>query len=870
VANARDTDLTYAFLGAISRVEKQADGSVLIWGKATDGTLDSDGQIVDPVWADAAMAKWFGTKANIRQMHQPIAVGKGVQLVVEPDGQYVKSRIVEPTAVKLVDADVLSDYSVGIAHPRIIRDQRAPGGRIVGGEIVELSIVDRGANFNAHFAIAKRAGGAIQMVEQFVGAIPILKGGFTHIHTHLGPNGLPHKHEHTHAAGTAPHDEFQEGGPHAHAHTEASVSDDQAGDVTPKAAKAAKCGKCHGTKTFGGDQCPDCGGTGMAKVAKDADLGSISDDIDQAQQDASALSDDLDAIASDVDDVTGNDDSDKAAKPAADAKPDADAADDAKPAFPGASKPFGKPKAKKAKKSKGTPTLSAPDEPAMTMAAALSGKAAPSADDVDDASGPAMDADTMPPKKSGKARKAAPDDAPDAPAPNPAGTATATVTTTGTTGNETSTSTDGNDSGSEPKPKKGGKGKAKKAAKALKSAIAATGLSLAGDSVPWTVRRAHDATCPAYSNDALKAAYPALAKDGVAGALGSMVQKGIYSMLANEVAEDGGNGSESDDILHIAKAYDGVCDFLADEAGEVGEPTDALYLSARAELHTAFKAANDAILGGDSDGPSIPKPSDPPSPSQYQRPYISAGHQRQDAAATDVSVTSPLRPVDAGDFDRGPLGTDQGQQRSLADKMGELHDTIADWRPELCLMDGGTGTRSFEIPDAAGSYGTRRQPDLAYQRPPDIAQIDNQQGSVPRPMSVPNSAPAPGEVGKGIVAHTVVPSPEVTVSPVTQAMIETAVGKAVAPYITKIQTLEHDLDQVTSAGDPAQRAVRGSAGFVAKSASLVAQETQIAADRARKRERKVEFQRGLAASGDAGVRTQSRNWLSKRGIAIPD
>src|ERR1019366_8148357 len=119
---------------------------------------------------------------------------------------------------------------------------------------------------------------------------------------------------------------------------------------------------------------------------------------------------------------------------------------------PGASKPFGKPKAKKSKKSKGTPTLSAPDEPAMTMAAALSGKAAPSADDVDDASGPAMDADTMPPKKSGKARKA------------------------------------------------------------LKPAIAATGLSLAGDSVPWTVRRAHDATCPAYSNDALKAAYPALAK----------------------------------------------------------------------------------------------------------------------------------------------------------------------------------------------------------------------------------------------------------------------------------------------------------------------------------------------------------------------
>src|ERR1019366_2782612 len=104
------------------------------------------------------------TKANVRAMHQPIAAGKGVQLVSEPDGQYVKSRIVDPTAVKLVEAGVYSDYSVGIAHPRIVRDSRARGGRIAGGDIVELSIVDRGANFNSHFAIAKRAGGAVQMV----------------------------------------------------------------------------------------------------------------------------------------------------------------------------------------------------------------------------------------------------------------------------------------------------------------------------------------------------------------------------------------------------------------------------------------------------------------------------------------------------------------------------------------------------------------------------------------------------------------------------------------------------------------------------------------------------------------------------------
>jgi hypothetical protein len=48
--------LTYVGLATISKVETTPDGNRLVYGKATDETLDGDKQIVDLKWAKGALA----------------------------------------------------------------------------------------------------------------------------------------------------------------------------------------------------------------------------------------------------------------------------------------------------------------------------------------------------------------------------------------------------------------------------------------------------------------------------------------------------------------------------------------------------------------------------------------------------------------------------------------------------------------------------------------------------------------------------------------------------------------------------------------------------------------------------------------------
>jgi len=165
-------DLTYVSF-PISKVEKTEDGDLLVWGKATDGSVDSDEQIVDPDWSAKALGTWLSTGGNVRVMHsaQHLPAGKGVELDTSGgDGHYVRSLVVEPAAKNLVSKGVLQAYSIGISNPKIIRDRVAKGGRIVGGDIHELSLVDRPANKNCGITLVKSAdGGASEEVEELFG-----------------------------------------------------------------------------------------------------------------------------------------------------------------------------------------------------------------------------------------------------------------------------------------------------------------------------------------------------------------------------------------------------------------------------------------------------------------------------------------------------------------------------------------------------------------------------------------------------------------------------------------------------------------------------------------------------------------------------
>ena len=151
-------DLTTAFF-EIVKADKRDDGTLMVYGKATDDSLDIDQQICDPTWLDRAMPEWFKSGGNIREQHSSIAAGVAKEYEKKADGHYIHALVVDPISVKKVDTGVLKGFSIGIKSPRVVRDQKAANGRIIDGQIVEVSLVDRPANPNCQLVLAKSVEG---------------------------------------------------------------------------------------------------------------------------------------------------------------------------------------------------------------------------------------------------------------------------------------------------------------------------------------------------------------------------------------------------------------------------------------------------------------------------------------------------------------------------------------------------------------------------------------------------------------------------------------------------------------------------------------------------------------------------------------
>jgi len=158
------SNLTTAFF-QIEKADRNADGTMTVYGKATDDSIDIDQQICDGDWLDRAMPHWFKTGGNIREQHSNIAAGVATDYEAKADGHYISALVVDPVSVKKVEAGVLKGFSIGIKNPRVTRDKSAMNGRIVDGQIVEVSLVDRPANPNCQLVLAKSASGDETVVQ---------------------------------------------------------------------------------------------------------------------------------------------------------------------------------------------------------------------------------------------------------------------------------------------------------------------------------------------------------------------------------------------------------------------------------------------------------------------------------------------------------------------------------------------------------------------------------------------------------------------------------------------------------------------------------------------------------------------------------
>jgi hypothetical protein len=158
-------NLTTTSYFSIEKADRNADGTMTVYGKATDDSIDIDQQICDGDWLKRAMPAWFKSGGNIREQHSQIAAGVAKEYEAKADGHYIGVLVVDPVSVKKVDAGVLKGFSVGIKNPRVVRDSKAANGRIVDGQIVEISLVDRPANPNCQLVLAKSVDGEKDLVQ---------------------------------------------------------------------------------------------------------------------------------------------------------------------------------------------------------------------------------------------------------------------------------------------------------------------------------------------------------------------------------------------------------------------------------------------------------------------------------------------------------------------------------------------------------------------------------------------------------------------------------------------------------------------------------------------------------------------------------
>ena len=154
----------------IIKYDKNDDGTLTVYGKATSDDLDIDNQICDNDWLGRAMPEWFKSGGNIREQHSSIAAGVATEYEEKKDGYYVTAKVVDEGSIKKVEHKVLKGFSIGIKAPRIVRDTKAANGRIVDGQIVEVSLVDRPANPTCQLVLAKSVGGesTLTQVEELI------------------------------------------------------------------------------------------------------------------------------------------------------------------------------------------------------------------------------------------------------------------------------------------------------------------------------------------------------------------------------------------------------------------------------------------------------------------------------------------------------------------------------------------------------------------------------------------------------------------------------------------------------------------------------------------------------------------------------
>jgi len=139
----------------INKTEEVEDGTIKVFGYASSGAVDSDGETITPDAMKAALPDYMKWGA-VREMHQPKAAGTAIEARVEEDGRtYFAAHVVDTEAVKKVKTGVYKGFSIG---GKVTARDDLNKTTITGLKLVEVSLVDRPANPEAVMTCFKAEG----------------------------------------------------------------------------------------------------------------------------------------------------------------------------------------------------------------------------------------------------------------------------------------------------------------------------------------------------------------------------------------------------------------------------------------------------------------------------------------------------------------------------------------------------------------------------------------------------------------------------------------------------------------------------------------------------------------------------------------
>lgn len=130
----------------------------MVYGYATTDSLDSQGEIITK---EAIKKAWedYMKFANVREMHQPSAVGVTKEYEHDEKGTKIGVKVVDDRAWKFVQEGVYKGFSIG---GRILEKIENTITEIV---LAEISLVDRPANPDAVFEVIKMDDSAIKALQ---------------------------------------------------------------------------------------------------------------------------------------------------------------------------------------------------------------------------------------------------------------------------------------------------------------------------------------------------------------------------------------------------------------------------------------------------------------------------------------------------------------------------------------------------------------------------------------------------------------------------------------------------------------------------------------------------------------------------------